>query len=162
MALDVRRRLASVGGCHAAGPARAHRRARRAEATRQERVARSRIGDLLSKLAAEGLVLVRMVSPVTPAERLAALCRDARGFVYAVSATGTTGRSLALAPALLEYLDAVRHLSDVPVCAGFGIRARAQLDALRGHVDGVVVGSALVEVLERGEDPVAFLHSLRG
>jgi tryptophan synthase alpha chain len=119
-------------------------------------------GELEEALAAEGLALVRMVSPVTPAERLAALCLNARGFVYAVSATGTTGRSLAPEPALLEYLDGVRNLSGVPVCAGFGIRARSQLDALRGHVDGVVVGSALVEVLERGEDPVAFLHSLRG
>jgi tryptophan synthase alpha chain len=49
----------------------------------------------------------------------------------------------------------------VPVCAGFGIRERAQVERLRGHVDGVVVGSALVEVLERGESPQAFLSALR-
>jgi tryptophan synthase alpha chain len=47
------------------------------------------------------------------------------------------------------------------VCAGFGIRTRAQVERLRGHVDGVVVGSALVEVLERGEDPAAWLRGLR-
>ena len=45
--------------------------------------------------------------------------------------------------------------------AGFGIRSREQVERLAGHVDGVVVGSALVEVLERGEDPGAFLRALR-
>ena len=46
------------------------------------------------------------------------------------------------------------------MCAGFGIRSRAQVERLRGHVDGVVVGSALVEVLERREDARAFLEGL--
>jgi tryptophan synthase alpha chain len=49
----------------------------------------------------------------------------------------------------------------VPVCAGFGIRTRDQIDALRGMVDGVIVGSALVEVLERGESPQQWLAALR-
>jgi tryptophan synthase alpha chain len=47
------------------------------------------------------------------------------------------------------------------VCAGFGIRSREQVEKLRGHVAGVVVGSALVEVLVRGEDPTAWLNTLR-
>jgi tryptophan synthase alpha chain len=55
----------------------------------------------------------------------------------------------------------VRAASPLPVCAGFGIRSREQVERLRAHVDGVVVGSALVEVLERGEDPGEFLQSLR-
>jgi tryptophan synthase alpha chain len=59
------------------------------------------------------------------------------------------------------YLDRVREISHVPVCAGFGIRSREQVQLLRGHVDGVVIGSALVEVLERGEDATAWLRKLR-
>jgi tryptophan synthase alpha chain len=62
---------------------------------------------------------------------------------------------------VLDYMDRVRAVSPVPVCAGFGIRSREQVERMQGHVDGVVVGSALVEVLERGADPAAFLRGLR-
>jgi tryptophan synthase alpha chain len=75
--------------------------------------------------------------------------------------TGTTGRNVAVPDAVLSYLDRVRASSALPVCAGFGIRSREQVERLRGHVDGVVVGSALVEVLERREDPTAWLEALR-
>ncbi len=123
-------------------------------------------GDWNRALEAEGLALVQMVTPVTPPERLAMLCRHARGFVYAVTMTGTTGKSadgrFADVPTdVLDYLDRVKNLSTVPVCAGFGIRSARQVARLAPHVDGVVVGSALVEVMERGENVGAFLKSLR-
>jgi tryptophan synthase alpha chain len=103
---------------------------------------------------------------VTPPERLKMLCREAKGFVYAVTMTGTTGKSVdgkfADVPLeVLEYMDRVKRLSLVPVCAGFGIRSARQVARLAPHVDGVVVGSALVETMERGEDVSAFLKSLR-
>ena len=123
-------------------------------------------GDLHRALEAEGLALVQMVTPVTPPERLEMLCREARGFIYAVTMTGTTGKSadgkFADVPLdVLEYMDRVKSLAEVPVCAGFGIRSARQVARLAPHVDGVVVGSALVETLERGEDVGAFLRSLR-
>jgi tryptophan synthase alpha chain len=122
-------------------------------------------GDLKRALDGEGLALVQMVTPVTPPERLAMLCRGARGFVYAVTLTGTTGMSKGASTEVplevLEYMDRVKRCSGVPVCAGFGIRSREQVARFAGHVDGVVVGSALVEVLERGDDVGAFLRSLR-
>jgi tryptophan synthase alpha chain len=62
---------------------------------------------------------------------------------------------------VIAYLDRVRAVSPVPVCAGFGIRSREQVAGLRGHAAGVIVGSALVEVLERGEDPAEWLAALR-
>lgn len=117
--------------------------------------------ELASALDAEELALVQMVTPVTEPARMQQLCAGAKGFVYAVTMTGTTGKSVAVPEEVLGYLDAVRRLSPVPVCAGFGIRSRDQVERLRGHVDGVVVGSALVEVLERGEDPAAWLRALR-
>ena len=118
-------------------------------------------GDLKSALEREGLALVQMVTPVTPSARLEMLCREAQGFVYAVTMTGTTGKSAEVPDEVLEYMDRVKRCSKVPVCAGFGIRTRAQVARFAHHVDGVVIGSALVETLERGEDVGAFLGSLR-
>ncbi len=75
--------------------------------------------------------------------------------------TGTTGKNVAVPAEVTRYLDACARGRRVPVCAGFGIRSREQVELLRGHVDGVVIGSALVEVLERGGDPAAWLQDLR-
>lgn len=112
--------------------------------------------------ARAGLGLVQMATPVTPPERMRRLADAAEGFVYAVTVTGVTGGGggtelTGVAP----YLDALRASSARPVCAGFGIRRRESVDALAPHCDGVIVGSALIEALERGESPGAFLRSLR-
>ena len=117
--------------------------------------------EVRAALDGQGLALVQMVTPVTPPGRLEMLCAASQGFVYAVTMTGTTGKSVAVPEDVLAYMDRVRAVSPVPVCAGFGIRSREQVARMQGHVDGVVVGSALVEVLERREDPAAFLRSLR-
>ncbi len=118
--------------------------------------------EMRAALEAVGIGLVQMVTPVTPHERLAMLCREARGFIYAVTMTGTTGKQVAVPTEVTEYLQRVRQLSSIPVCAGFGIRSAEQVRLLAPVVQGVVVGSALVEVLERGEDPVPFILGLRG
>jgi len=117
--------------------------------------------DFRAALADHGIALIQMVTPVTPPERLAKLCAATQGFVYAVTMTGTTGRTAAVPREVTRYLDAVRGASKLPVCAGFGIRGREQVEQLKGHVAGVIVGSALVEVLESGQDPAAFLQALR-
>ena len=117
---------------------------------------------LRDALAAQGIALVQMVTPVTKPERLEQVCAAGTGFIYAVTMTGVTGANAAVPDEVTSYLDRVRAASTIPVCAGFGIRNREQVRALAGHVDGVVVGSALVEVLEQGGDPARFLHGLRG
>jgi tryptophan synthase alpha chain len=111
-------------------------------------------------LAPHGLALVQMVTPATPPQRLARLCAASQGFVYAVTRTGVTGDA-ALPPDTAQYLASVKAASSLPVCAGFGVRRADQVALLGAHADGVIVGSALVEVLERGADPAAFLRSLR-
>ena len=117
--------------------------------------------DLRKALDAQGIAMIQMVTPVTKPERLKQLCDTSQGFVYAVTMTGTTGKNVAIPPEVMGYLDRVRALSKTPVCAGFGIRSREQIELLRGHVDGVVVGSALVEVLERGGNSTEWLEALR-
>lgn len=119
-------------------------------------------GELRTALAAEGAALIQMVTPVTTSTRLQQVCAASEGFVYAVTMTGTTGKNVAVPDTVIDYLKTVTAISPVPVCAGFGIRSREQVEKLRGHVAGVVVGSALVEVLERGEDPRPWLRALRG
>jgi len=112
-------------------------------------------------LAPHGVALIQMVTPVTTPERRARLCAATQGFVYAVTMTGVTGRTAAVPAEVQSYLDAVRADAKLPVCAGFGIRSRAQVEQLQGHVAGVIVGSALVEVMENGQDAAQFLRSLR-
>jgi len=117
--------------------------------------------ELRAVLAPHHIALVQMVTPVTGGERLAKLAAASQGFVYAVTMTGTTGKNVASPEDIAAYLERVRSAATVPVCAGFGIRNREQVDKLRGMVDGVIVGSALVEVLERGESAREFLAGLR-
>jgi len=116
--------------------------------------------DLRAALEAKGVGLIQLVTPATPDDRLQRLATASRGFLYAVAVTGITGGSSGLAEELSTYLDKVSAASSLPVCAGFGIRAAADVDLVGRHVAGAIVGSALVEVLERGEDPAAFLSSL--
>ncbi len=94
-----------------------------------------------------GLDWVGLVAPTSTAERRAKIIEASSGFVYAVSLTGVTGAALdaedaGLQGALTELKGAAGEL---PVAVGFGIREPAQVAALAPHVDGVVVGSALVE-----------------
>ncbi len=117
--------------------------------------------ELRRALGSEGIALIQMVTPLTPAARLAVLAQASQGFVYAVTAIGTTGGDVAMPAETLRYLDRVRAASKVPVCAGFGLRSAAQVETLRPHTDGVIVGSALVEAIERGADATAFLGGLR-
>lgn len=112
-------------------------------------------------LAAAGLALIHLVSPVTPPARIDAAARATRGFLYAVNITGITGGAKAAGEGLSDYLAGVAAKSAVPVCAGFGVRSAEQVKALGAIVPGVIVGSALVEALERGESPAAFLGGLR-
>ena len=117
--------------------------------------------DLRAALDAEGVGLIQLVTPATPLERLKKLADASRGFLYAVTITGITGGDAGLPDTLASYLDAVTAASAIPVCAGFGIRSADDVVNVGKHAAGAIVGSALVEVLERGDDPEVFLQGLR-
>lgn len=116
--------------------------------------------ELERSLAREGQALVTLVAPTTPDERLAELVPAARGFVYCVSLTGVTGARQALAADVASFVARVRRHARVPVVVGFGIGRPEHVVALRGVADGVVVGSALVDAIGDGGDPVASLGAL--
>ncbi len=117
--------------------------------------------ELRAALDQQGLGLIQLVTPATPNGRLKKLCAASRGFVYAVTITGITGGDTGLPDDLANYLDMVVAASDLPVCAGFGIREAGDVTNVGKHADGAIVGSALVEVLEQNGDPAAYLVSLR-
>lgn len=117
--------------------------------------------ELGSTAREHGIGLVQLVSPVTSEARLEALGGTSEGFTYAVTMTGTTGGSIGSGEDVTGYLDRVRAASRAPVLAGFGVRTAEQVRALAPHCDGLIVGSALVEVLASGADPVSFVAGLR-
>lgn len=117
--------------------------------------------EIRAALAAEGVGLIQLVTPATPDDRLKMLADASRGFLYAVTITGITGGDAGLPTDLASYLDKVSEVSALPVCAGFGIRSADDVNNVGRHAAGAIVGSALVEVLERDEDPAAWLEGLR-
>lgn len=117
--------------------------------------------DLAKRLVEQGKGLIQLVAPTTPDDRLATLAGASRGFVYAVTTKGTTGSSTTFDEAVLEYLDRVGAVSSLPVIAGFGVRERSQVAELARHVHGVAVGTALIDAIDRDEDPAGFLDGLR-
>ncbi|MEX2124387.1 MAG: tryptophan synthase subunit alpha [Woeseia sp.] len=116
--------------------------------------------ELRAALQLKGIGLIQLVTPATPAPRLTMLVNASQGFVYAVTVTGITGGMHGLPANLAEYLDSVAAVSPLPVCAGFGIRTAADVGNVGRHAAGAIVGSALVEILERGGDAAAFLRGL--
>jgi tryptophan synthase alpha chain len=118
-------------------------------------------GELGAVSREHGIGLVQLVSPLTSQERLKVLGKASEGFTYAVTMTGTTGGTIGGGEEVTGYLDRVRAASRPPVLAGFGVRTVEQVRALGPHCDGVIVGSALVEVIAAGEDPVEFVAGLK-
>ncbi|MDE0743479.1 MAG: tryptophan synthase subunit alpha [Woeseiaceae bacterium] len=117
--------------------------------------------ELQSSLENMGLGLIQLITPATPIDRMVDLCAASKGFVYAVTMTGITGSDSGLATNLAKYLDQICGITDLPVCAGFGVRSAEDVKMIGRHAAGAIVGSALVEVMEREEDFVGFLERLR-
>jgi len=118
-------------------------------------------GPMRAACDAAGVALVPLVAPTTPDERLAAIGETARGFVYAVSVTGTTGERAALDGGLAGILGRVQARTAVPVAVGFGIGTpAAAAAAAAAGADGVIVGSRLVRAAAEADDPAAAVREL--
>lgn len=98
------------------------------------------------------VALVRLIAPTTTGDRLKTLLNSASGFVYTIAVKGITGAGSADKTALQERIKELKSLINLPVVAGFGIRTKAQVEDLEGIADGVVVGSALVDVIAAQEN----------
>jgi len=114
-------------------------------------------------IEASPLALIRLVAPTTPPERAREIARRAQGFLYYVSRTGVTGARGSLRASLAREVAALRDVATVPVVVGFGISKPEHAAEIGPHADGIVVGSALIEVLDRGgaDAAASFLRGLR-
>jgi tryptophan synthase alpha chain len=113
-------------------------------------------GGMLERCDARGLALVPLVAPTSPEERVARIGARARGFIYAVSLTGTTGERASLDGDLAAVIGRVAAHTELPVAVGFGISGPEQAAAAaRAGADGVIVGSRLVRLASEAPDPAA-------
>jgi tryptophan synthase alpha chain len=118
---------------------------------------------VLDACDAAGVALVPLVAPTTPDARLEAIGRRARGFVYTVSVTGTTGEREALADTFAATIARTRSHTDTPVALGFGIATPDHAaQAAAAGADGVIVGSRLVRAAAEGEDVRALVEGFAG
>ena len=117
--------------------------------------------ELNDRLSEAGLALIQLVTPATPKDRIEMITNQSSGFIYAVTIKGVTGGEDALSADVTDYLKQVQEIAKIPVCAGFGIREKSDVEMLANHVDGIIVGSALVETIEQGNSPTEFLDQLK-
>jgi tryptophan synthase alpha chain len=105
---------------------------------------------LESAIDTSPLSLVRLIAPSTTRERAREIAKHAQGFVYYIAQMGVTGARSSLPADLEQQIAALRSVTEVPIAVGFGISTPAQAAAVAGVADGVVVGSALIDALDRG------------
>jgi len=96
-----------------------------------------------------GLHWIRLVTPTTHPSRLVTVLRNSSGFVYYVSIAGITGTQSATAGSVADAVKRIRNATALPVGVGFGIRTPEQVSEIAAVADAVVVGSAIVDTIER-------------
>ncbi len=104
--------------------------------------------------AAHGVDLVSLVAP-TSDQRIRQIASQARGFLYVVSSMGVTGVRREITTDLDTMIGTVRSVTDLPVAVGFGINTAEQARAIAAIADGVIVGSAIVKIIEQHGDQSA-------
>jgi tryptophan synthase alpha chain len=97
----------------------------------------------------EDPIHIRLIAPTTPPERIAAIAKDARGFLYYVSREGVTGAGASVLASLAEQIVRIREASPLPIAVGFGISTPEQAREVAKHADAIVVGSAIVDLIAK-------------
>ncbi|CUS04968.2 Tryptophan synthase alpha chain [Candidatus Promineifilum breve] len=120
--------------------------------------------DLESAAAAQGLAYVHFLAPTSSPRRIAAVAERARGFIYLVSVAGVTGARQTVGSDLAGFIGRVRQRTTTPLAVGFGISTPEQAAAVGRLADGVIVGSALINAVDRADDKpqaaAAYIRSL--
>ena len=93
-------------------------------------------------------ILIQLVSPVS-GKRIPMLLENARGFVYCVSSMGVTGQNADFHRNVIQYLQSVKDVSKIPVMMGFGIREARDVEPMKDIIDGCIVGSHFIDLMEK-------------
>ena len=113
------------------------------------------------QLRAKGIAPIRLATPTTDARRLPQVLEGSSGFLYYVSVAGITGKQQAATASIEDAVARLKAATDLPVAVGFGVRTPEQAAAIARVADGVVVGSALVELVDaHGRDAPSHLRTL--
>ena len=118
-------------------------------------------GDYVGVMRAADLDTVFLAAPTSTERRLELVAKYSTGFIYVVSRTGVTGERDSLAGSAAPLLENLRRKTKLPLAVGFGIANGAQAREAGKLADGVVVGSAIVRMIEQGGDLESFASSLR-
>ena len=103
---------------------------------------------------------VFFVTPTTSPSRIKKIVRYSRGFIYYISVTGITGPKELQFRSIAQHVKSVKRSSKVPVCVGFGIHTRTQVKTLNAFSDGVIVGSSIVNFIDKHYREPRFLKKL--
>src|SRR5579872_978908 len=106
-------------------------------------------GQYVGVMRTHGLDTVFLAAPTSPPERQRLVAKYSSGFVYLVSRTGVTGERESISEAAAPLIESMRRVTDLPLAVGFGISRGEQAAAVARIADGVVVGSALVRIIEK-------------
>ncbi|MFH1699710.1 MAG: tryptophan synthase subunit alpha [Candidatus Zixiibacteriota bacterium] len=106
-------------------------------------------GELESKCRQNKIDLIYLLAPTSSAKRTKLILGRSRGFVYLVTISGVTGARSKLPTGLLQWIKNIKRKSTIPVCAGFGISNMNQAAAVSKAADGVIVGSAIIDVINK-------------
>jgi tryptophan synthase alpha chain len=121
--------------------------------------------ELRHQLQVNSIDSIYLLAPTSTDERIALVAQNSSGFIYLVALRGVTGARSALAADLKPFVQRVRKATTLPLCVGFGISNPEQAAEVSGFADGVIVGSKLIQVMEKSENPVEdgvrFIASLR-
>ncbi|MCB8888686.1 tryptophan synthase subunit alpha [Vreelandella malpeensis] len=118
--------------------------------------------ELCTPAARHGIDFIRLATPTTDAKRLPRVLESASGFIYYVSVAGVTGVGAATPETIKRAVDTLKRHTTLPVAVGFGIRTPEQAATIGRFSDAVVVGSALVDCIERARTADEAVESVHG
>ncbi|GHU81293.1 tryptophan synthase alpha chain [Clostridia bacterium] len=105
--------------------------------------------EVLAYTEKHGVELITLIAPTSPAERIGRIAGPARGYIYLVSSMGVTGVRSEISTDIAPIVAEIRRNTDIPVAIGFGISSPEQAREMAAEADGVIVGSAIVNLLEQ-------------